>query len=73
MPNSNITLACIKTSKMSTWTHPRSKRELQIVGAECVVVNGCIKCLVEEVLVPEQVLSHTQPETEKLQHVSHNH
>lgn len=57
-------------SGISAWTHPRSKCELQIVGSECVVVNGCIKCLVEEVLVTEQVLRHTQPETEKLRHIS---
>lgn len=70
MPGSNSTLAYIQLPGILACTHPRSKCELQIIRAECVVVNGRIKCLVEKFWVPEQVLGHTQPETEKLQHVS---
>lgn len=51
-------------------TYPCSECELQIVGAEVVVINCSIQCLLEQILVPEQVFGYTQPETEKLQYVN---
>lgn len=55
---------------MLSETYPCSECELQIVGAEVVVINCSIKCLLEQILVPEQVFGYTQPETEKLQYVN---
>jgi hypothetical protein len=51
-------------------TYPCSKREFQIIRAEGLVINCGIQCLIEEVLVAEQVFGHTQPETEKLHDVN---
>ena len=72
MPSSDEALASAtsSTSVISTRTYPRGKCEFQIIGPEGVVVNGGIQCLIEEVLVPEQVLGDTQPETEKLQRIN---
>lgn len=52
--------------RISSKTYPCSKGEFQIIRAEGVVINCGIQCLIEEILVAEQVFGHTQPETEKL-------
>ena len=47
-------------------TYASGKRELQVVGYVCVVGDGVVDALVEQVLVAVKVLGDTQPETEKL-------
>ena len=51
-------------------TYASGKRELQVVGYMCVVGDGVVDALVEQVLVAVKVLGDTQPETEKLVCVS---
>lgn len=51
-------------------TYASGKCELQVVGYVCVVGDGVVDALVEQVLVSVKILGDTQPETEKLVCVS---
>jgi hypothetical protein len=51
-------------------TYASSKRELKVVGHVCVIGDGVVNALVQQVLVAVKVLGDTQPETEQLLCVS---
>lgn len=40
-------------------TYPGSECELQIIRTECIVINCCIQCRVEEFRVAEKVFGNT--------------
>jgi hypothetical protein len=51
-------------------TYASSECELQVVGHVCVVRDGVVDALVQQVLVAVEVLGNAQPETEQLVYVS---
>jgi hypothetical protein len=50
-------------------TYASSKCELQIIGYVCVVGDGVVDTLIQQVLVAVKVLGNTQPKTEQLMYV----
>lgn len=51
-------------------TYSCGKCELQIVGTECLIVDGYVKDLIEETRVTKQILRNTKPKTEKLRYLA---
>lgn len=47
-------------------TYASGKCEFQVIGYVCVVGDGVVNALVQQVLVAVEVLGNTQPETEQL-------
>ncbi len=57
----------VKVPKRNTVAPPPSrKRELQVVGAERVVVNGCVDYFGQEARLSEEVFCYAKPEAEEL-------